>query len=467
MFKKALNILTWLVGVPLGLAVLAYGILLIANLKDAEPGPAVAEMQRILNEGTPLHSENNAYFMILGFAAAPEVDPIALGVERHAFLESTDACFDGDYGEHFDLFDDYNYRSGRSDAVKTFVNGCRVSGDGCFDHLATDSTVVDDWLASDDWLIERYVRMTRMTEYREWVHTDLSLPLPSYSPILEAQRAMLFDAWQIARAGDAELVNAALDQDLRFWRMVLKNSDMLITKMIAVAAVRQHLKYGNRILRELPPDVAMEGIPPSWTPFTDEERSMRRAYAGETKYFEYMARNELTPGCDEYGYWPGLFESQSWDQFAWAVIGPFWQTQDTINRRSQMMLDVAAILDVSYSQMAVAMEAADQRTDATFAPYSSLFNFTGNQLMSRNKWYVSGYAARTSDLEGIRMAAVLATEFRSSGVPFKELPNTKIHDKGANPYTNEVFEFVSDERGDFIVFQGLEPHDRARHELIY
>ncbi len=465
MRKKILKAFAWILGVPLVLAVLAYGVLLAANLEDAEPGPAVAETQRILDEGTRLHSRDNAYFMILGFAAPPDMDPAELGRARQTILENTCACFDGDIGP---MFDDHDFRGGRSDAVEAFVNDCRMSGDGCFDLLAANSTVVDDWLASDDWLLQRYDQLTRMTEYREWVHTDLSLPLPSYSPILETQRAMLFNAWRSARKGDAAAVNAMLDQDMTFWRMVVKDSDMLITKMIAVAAVRQNLKYGNRILRELPADDAMNGVPDSWkTRFTREERSMRRVYAGEAKYFEFMVRNELDSDCDEYGYWPGLFESQSRDEFAWAIIAPFWQTQDTINRQSQLMLDVGEILDVRYSEMADAMEAADQRSDATFIPYSSLYNFTGNQLMARNKWYISGYAARTSDLEGLRMAALLATDARSREVDFDYLPHTKLHDCCADPYTRELFEFVSDERGDFIVFTGLEPNDRARHDILY
>lgn len=80
----------------------------------------------------------------------------------------------------------------------------------------------------------------------------------------DGQRLHIADAWQSASESDAEAVRSALERNLVYWRMVLKNSDALITKMIATAAVIRHFKLGNLVLRKLPQEVAADGIPDSW-----------------------------------------------------------------------------------------------------------------------------------------------------------------------------------------------------------
>ena len=70
-----------------------------------------------------------------------------------------------------------------------------------------------------------------------------------------------------------------------------------------------------------------------------------------------------------------------------------------------------------------------------------------------------------SDLEGIRRAALLVAELRADGVTADEaaqrLPGSAILD----PYTGHPFTW--EDAGDAVVFQGLERHERSRHELIH
>ena len=95
----------------------------------------------------------------------------------------------------------------------------------------------------------------------------------------------------LADAGKVDEVRDALEADLTFWRLVFRNSDILITKMIALAAVRQHFFYGNLVLRHLPADKSATAIPASWTqPFTTEELSMLRTLAGELEYMQREIR---------------------------------------------------------------------------------------------------------------------------------------------------------------------------------
>ena len=41
------------------------------------------------------------------------------------------------------------------------------------------------------------------------------------------------------------------ERDLRFWRIVLQSSDILVSKMMATAMLNRHFEWGNLVLRTL------------------------------------------------------------------------------------------------------------------------------------------------------------------------------------------------------------------------
>src|SRR5690606_18729266 len=106
--------------------------------------------------------------------------------------------------------------------------------------------------------------MLATTGWREEVPEDPAASLPAYQPALDAQKLHLLDARGHALAGDAEAVRDLLERDLVFWRQVLASSDMLITKMIAVAAAGRNFEFGSLAMRSLPPDRVDAAVPPSW-----------------------------------------------------------------------------------------------------------------------------------------------------------------------------------------------------------
>jgi len=463
MVRRLLKIVSWAIGGVLLCAVAAYVVLLLVNREDRPPSADIAAIESILQSGTPVVSQSNSYLYLLGFAAPPESDPMTLGIERHEWMERVRPEFEG---EGDPLVDDYNYRSARGEAVTELAEACPDSANECLRLLESSQATVVQWLADEGWLLDRYRSLIAMTDYREARPFELLAPMSSYDVVFEGQRLLLAEAWLSAATNDPAAVNDALQSDLTYWRMLLENSDVLITKMIATAAIVRHFEFGNLVLRRLPQKSAAEGIPASWrAEISDEERSMKRSFAGEWAFFDEITKRTLADSEDEFGKWMGRTDSGAWDRAMWGLMKPLWQAQDLSNRHARLLLDLGEVFDVPYEEMPGTVGVADGLHESTYRPFNRLYNPVGDLVMGLNTWSLWDYAVRVSDLEGVRRAALLVAELRAIGVSRDDVAGYVLVSEIVDPYANEPLSWNADSSS--VVFQGLEPHERSRREFIY
>ncbi len=463
MLRKLGKYFGWAIGVLLALGLVAYAVLVVINLKDQPPAAEIAVLQSLQDLDTPVTSEDNSYLFVLGFSGPPDADPMTLGRERHEWMELEKPDFEigGD-----PLVDDYNFRSLRSEAVTELSSTCSESEAECLRLLESNRETVVQWLADEAWLFDRYRALTAMTEFREVLPLEVAAPLPSYHVVLEGQHLMIADAWLSAEAGDAAKVRDALEQDLTYWRMVLRKADSLITKMIATAAIARHFKLGNLVLRRLPDAAKAAGVPPSWrVEISMADRSMRRCLAGEWSFFDKSIRRMAEDDEHPFDDWTGVSDSTTWDRIVWVALKPFWQYQDTSNRYARLMLDLGNAFDVAYEDIPYTIATVDNLQQSAFKHRPRLYNLAGDIAMSGSFWKVSDYAVRVSDLEGIRRVALLVAELRAEGVTVDEAAQRVLASEIVDPYTGELFTWENSR--DAILFQGLERHERSRHEVIY
>ena len=463
MLGRILKGTIWVAGGVAALALVSYAVLFAANLNDRPPSPDIASIQALQQSLPAISEAENSYVFMLGFACAPDADPLRLGLERKQWLENAGPEFD--YAKD-PLSDEYDFRTRRSDAVAELAEACSASEAECLHLLNRNQGTVIQWLADESWLLDRYRSLISMRKFRETVPFKLLAPLPSYSVIFEGQRQHLASAWLAATDGDAAKVRATLDRDLAFWRLVPRDSDVLITKMIATAAIIQHFKRGNLVLQRLPRELAAAAIPDSWRiAISDEERSMRRSLAGEWGFFDESTKRIFAAAGDGFGDWLGLTDSTTLDRVAWALLKPLWQPQDTRNRHARLMLDLGNAFDVPYDEIPRAVVAADELQTSAYRRFGRLYNVGGDIVMSANNWTLSDYALRVSDLEGIRRAALLAAELRAEGVTRDDVMERMLESEIVDPYNEEPYTWHDENNA--IVFYGLEPHERSRHEIIY
>jgi hypothetical protein len=297
---------------------------------------------------------------------------------------------------------------------------------------------------------------------------DIRAPLPPYSLVFDGQKLLLAKAYLLAGQKDAAGVRTLLSDDVRFWRRVLASSDILITKMIAVAALNRTFGVGNLVLRRLPADLELAGMPAEWgTPLTDNERSLLRTFTGEWVFGDRLFRQTVAAGS-----WLDVVQSESDPSFATRLLAralmPMFQAQDLSNRRADMFLRALAAMDVPYEHLPAGLERASVIFDNPAeegGPFRRLYNPVGDMVLSISATGFGGYGARVADVEGVRRAAVLATEMRSRNLARAKIPAELAASAARSPYDNAPFGWDADEHA--IAFVGLEANERGRHLFEY
>lgn len=436
------------------LPVLAYLGVLVVNRKDQPQGAAVVRLVRLVSAIPEVRPQDNGYVYVMGFGAAMDQDPLALGTQRVAWT------FQAGPGEHADFpTKDYPREEGRTNAMTVLGDACRSVDRACLAELEKGGATIDHWLGADGWILHRYQKLLSLPEWRETAALDAGLPFPPYGLVLDGQRLLLLQAWNDAGRGDTAAVKDQLQRDGVFWRRTLAASDTVLAKMIAMGGIKRHYEWGNLIMRRLPHDKAPSAVPEHWrTPFTQLERSMLRLSAGEFMFAAANARS-LPP--------TRLREIASARDVVTALTMPLFQPHDYENRYATLVTSVADTLDVPIeSYPAAARQARVILEKAVAGAFDQpLYNWPGNELIARGAPDLIGFAVRVADLEGVRRLALLATELRLADAAPTDMLARLSAAPLRDPYSGKPFGW--DAGAGTLIFVGVYDGPYGRHALLY
>jgi hypothetical protein len=453
--RRWLRGLAWLIAGGVTLVVLLYLVLLAINRSDESPSADVATLRKQL-ETPPVADADNGYVYALGMAAAADQDPVEQGGKRRAFLERLKAT-----DRHTSGFELPGERTGHRDKrpadIAGFRDRCRDGGEACAQWLAASTDAQAAWMQSEAWLLERYRALIRRDQWRETVPANAMAPLPGYPLLLDGQHLYLIEAWQAAKAGDGASVRDHLQEDLAFWRTVLRSSSLLITKMIAVAAVDRNFTIGHLALRALPVDQQGQAIPPLWRePITREERAMYRALAGEYRWSDAAIRSVEQPTTAA-----GALTS---DVLIDRILRPLFQPQATSNLSAASLLETARAFDVAeLSQMPQVLAQRRAIEPPTLLTSLRPYNPAGHLLIDIARPAYADYGPRAAELEGVRRAALLAATLRAEGVTPADAAAAVRASPLTNPYTGAPLQWDADSAS--VVFTGLAEGERQRRSV--
>lgn len=429
-----------LVALPISLILGAYGAAIALNLKDVPDSPTARQLQALLSDRPEVPDVQNAYVYAFAFDIEKGESPAQWGRKRLDRIDSVsgnDSVNGPGYGDA---------PGGTWSASRDRAPGLRKFSAGDEYLLAADDSELQAWLSDEAWLLERYKALTGYQTWRETVPTTAAVPFAPFGDILEGQKLLMARALLLAESGNSQAVAALLQQDLRFWRMVLAESDLLITKMIATAAVKKHFELGNQVQRRLQGSGAgsLDGIPELWRkPLTVAERSLARVMAGEWRYgnliMEDMAHN--------WGATKPLW--------SWFLLKPLFQPQDVKNRRAEILASWGEPLDVPLAELPALLESTRDEP-AKPGKRLGLYNLAGRLLFAADQALpeYGDYIPRVADLEGVRRAALLAALLRAGD-------SSQIPALG-NPYTGEPLSLGVNKS---VTFVGLAEGERGRHDF--
>jgi hypothetical protein len=441
---KGARILRWsLLGIA-GIAVLACLALLISRMRTQSSPDAVARLEQVYAGRTPVADANNGFLDVLGFSAPAGTDPNELGARRIAWLRKkrTDPANAGvapdveriELGAH------------RSPELVRVVFACKTdAARACVDALArvTRASALNDLEPS---LLERYDVLLGRSGWFESV-ADMGGTVPPFQNVIEAQRLLLIRLRDAAASRDTARIRATLGRDLAFWRGVLESSDILISKMIAVAAIRQHFTLGSYVLRDLPAGDVVEAIPAEWrTELSAPERSMLRVMAGEIVYAEgLLARGYETESN---------VRRLDTDQPATLLDRLFRRSRIAASPRQELSDFADACLAVGEGFQVPLNQYVDvgAKIRARFSDRKTFGNF-------------EQYALRVAGVEGMRRAALLTAQLRGRAVAASEVAASLRESSLRNPFDNEPFTWNSNQRE--VVYVGPERHKSKSFAILY
>lgn len=459
---RALKVVAWIAAGLVGLCVAIYLIIVAVNWRDREPSAAAVRMADLYRDRPAVPDEDNAFIYVLGFSVAPPESPYQMGLKRFAWLQEPNPTATAPTTRD-PLGQPVDYKTHRPAAVRNFLTACMNGNPDCANAFVSADGVFEQWMASEDWLLPRYRELIHYHGWRESGPFKVFDPLPPYGLVVDGQRLLLLNAQVLAKRGDYAGVRDLLEEDSTFWRHVLESSDILISRMIATAAVTRDFELGSLVLRNVPSAHVKEALPTAWSrPFSESELSMLRCLVGEWMYISGPVHNAdeslqaLSPDSI-------LPRTMKW------LSKPLYQPQDFMNRYAAYFLEVARLLSVPPDRFESAVNQAEtfaQRTNSENFPPRSPYNVMGQILMGMDAANDYGkYARRVEDLEGIRRAVLLAANLRAAGVKADDVSAALKTNTLREPYHNTPFEW--DEKGSDIVFHGLELADRSVHRIFY
>jgi hypothetical protein len=422
-----------------------YVAALLVNRHDRPPSPDALRLAAAYDERPEVALEDNAFVYLLGFGAPLDADPVAIGRQRFAQLQAD--ALPAALPPPPDFM-------GVDTDVARFRTLCDDVPPECLRADADARAVFEKWSRTHAWLLERYRALLALPQWREVVPSNLPAQLPSYAGVMHGQRLMLLQAKVLADSGDATGVHDLLASDVRFWRTVLASSDLLITKMIAVAALQRHFKWGNLALRGLP-ERGLASTPAGWLrPLSATELSLHRTLAGEWRFVSGSLLN---------------LQSTSGRSVSDGLLAPLFQPQDTLNRYSTYFTELDAILDAplaGYPEVADAASELAERAANDALPPASLYNVMGVLLLgAAGPANYSDYARRVADLEGIRRAALATVTLRAAATPSSAMVAALTASSLRNPYDDQPLRWDASDQA--VVFVGLSPGGRREQRFYY
>jgi hypothetical protein len=418
-------------GVLLGLVALA---LLVVGINQPWFDESLAPALVALRDSKPAPLEDNAYVFALGFLAAKDRDPRAAGVEIIRILQARrDRGEPATIGkeEKDAILGDRLTLNGLGAKPETTAPSAAVKSLGqvclpryrldCADRLIEQVAALDPGDARLSALLSRYEILLQHKHYVETPAPDSLTPWPPLGPIQELGRLRLAISFR-ADATAVFLEKAA--QEHAFWRMTLRDAQLLGTKMSALASMRWTNDFLSTLMRERQLEARdLEQLRGFVRPLAHEERDIGAAFLAES-------RTALLDGK------PYVASDASW------LVRLLLQENATFNQEFrdtiQPMRERAAF-DARQFYERKAYEPLPR--EFRVAP-GMFYNLGGKLALSRSTWDAHQFPSRVHDEDGRITLVLLQAQIEEH--PDQDVATLVQSSTLRNPYTGEPMQYDSE-----------------------
>ncbi len=395
--------------------------------------PLLPELEA-LRKPQPVTLDGNAFAFALGFLAAEGRDPRAAGVEIIGTLQAR-----RDRGEPATIgkeekqailgaplsLDALGAKSrpesaptaGTKSLGKTCLPRYRLD---CAQRLIADAASLDPNEPPLAVLFARYETLLQQAHYAETPAPDPMTPWPPLGPIQELGRLRLAISF---RTDPTAVFLEKASQELAFWRMTLREGQLLGTKMSALAAIRWTHDFLSTLMRERQLDARdLERLRGFVRPFTREESDIGAAFLSES-------RTALLGGM------PYVAGDASW------VVRLLLQKNATFNQEFRETIEPLLGLSSLDARKYYDHKGYEPlRHEFPVAP-GMFYNLGGKLALSRSTWDAHLFPARVHDEDGRITLLLLQAQIEER--PDLDVATLVRSSTLRNPYTGEPMEYDS------------------------
>ncbi len=430
-------------------------LVLVINLSifDEELSPEVAAMFEKQQQAI---ESDNAYVAMWGITADSNKDFIDAGIElmqRHHEITSssentilTDLDMEQILGNR-DLDRDWKERY-KSCRART-RNGCLKE----MSELLKNNPIQDPRLLL---MLERYSRMVKLTKYQPIMEVNFASILPSYSEIMRLSQLRISNVYL-----KKETMNTLLtvEEEIKFWKLMLKQSGNMLEKMISVASLWRNYKYLSEIIKSETISVQeSKRIQSMLMNLSKEEQDMTVVFYTETKMALIALLDMMSTETKSMGSLSGI---------KFKNLSPFWQKNGTLNdaygRNFIPLVCLSKLTEINFYKF------HKQNKDYCEFPKEetikyinfSLYNPVGKVLVSIGLPAYPDYIARVHDLNGVISLVKLQLELKS--VADEDIENIIKNSSIRNLYTGESM--IYDKEKNEIGFDCLDKNSVCKIKL--
>lgn len=420
---------------------------IIINLNDQPPSATALEFAQFWDNRKPVNAADNGYIYAAGFDAASDERPEHVGEKRIQWSNATVK----NVAEKRDLFRaEYRPEEAFISEIKMSFDQCKIINKDCISAIESNKARIVEWSEVEHLIGERY---TQLIGYQGWLElspVDINSPIPNFALVLKAQRLAYMREFAALKPGETTHLARFLDTDLRFWRTVLRDTDMLIAKMIATAAIKNNFLWTNYFLLSLNTDERNNvDLDVMAQPFTDRELSMYRSLVGEWRSISstiYAGNMGMENGSGKLLY------------------NLFFQKQDTLNRSAESFEKLIAAQDVSLPEFEAIFIANNKKedpqksADSAFVYYlANPYNPVGKILLSVAAPAYDNYVVRSKDLEAFRIGLLASIGHMEN--------EADTNGKYTSPYKTKPFMYDQENRS--LRVQGLGNYELSHIMYFY
>jgi len=433
-------------------------LVLFINLSifDEELDPEIVELLKPTPEPPPY---DNAYYALWGIGAAPDRDMMDSGIafvkryNQNLIETKKEKVTDQDY------IDTLGAKHFGSLLLKEYPN-CRARTEhGCLSKI--NKILSKNPISDPDMLLmfERYDSMIKLPTTKYSIKLTPASPLPYYGLVMQLG---LLKKVSVYQSSDSAAFLEQINRDIKFWKMMLIKDEVLLGKMVSVAAIWNNVQLLSEYIKlhELSgqdKDLILDMI----QSLTKEELDIGTSFDSEFASYNHVFLVYLK---DEF------FISQN----SYLAITPFLQTNSTLNTYFKKYFKPSKTLSkmplhrfIQYfnkckGENPIWSECIKNNisTPNILNP-TSYYNLAGKIIMPILAINFESYVARVHDLN--TMIRLVNLQLSLKTVDKELIPQAIKESEFNNPYTNKPMDY--DAENGWLSFECLDKSSVCKVKL--